>query len=235
MTPFRRREGRGAATDLRRYSIDVVFSRSGTVPAPAKWRLRSDDAWIEERVENGSSRWVHFGTTNGSWRREMPTSLPEGLPSAFEQVLSLAWYMAAAKRSPDIFALNDSPPMTEKDEEQLNRLALLPILPAAHRPFANAPVRSKPLRTYDPSDPSSEPEGANVPMYLSTAFFEDKKGWDGLKKALEEFGHDAGLFDEISVKPLGKRGSEPFQVHVRKLRKTCQGANAQLDRRRLRR
>ena len=25
-----------------------------------------------------------------------------------------------------------------------------------------------------------------------------------------------GLFDEISVRPLGRRGSEPFQVHVRK-------------------
>ena len=211
------------ATDLRRYSFDVVFSRSGTVPVPAKWKLRSDDAWIEQRVENGSSRRIHFGTTNGSWRREMPPSLPEGLPSEIEQVVSLTWYMLAAHRSSDISPLNDSPPMTEKDDEQLRKLAVLPIVSVAHRPFANAPVRSKPLRTYDPSDPSSEPEGANVPMYLSTAFFDDKKGWDGLKKALEEFGHDAGLFDEISVKPLGKRGSEPFQVHVRKYGRRAKG------------
>ena len=30
------------------------------------------------------------------------------------------------------------------------------------------------------------------------------------------FGQEAGLFDEIAVKPLGKRGSEPFQMQVRK-------------------
>ena len=60
-------------------------------------------------------------------------------------------------------------------------------------------------------------------MYLSTAFFEDKKSWAALKNALEEFGHDAGLFDEISVRPLGKRGSEPFQMHVRKFGRRAKG------------
>ena len=30
------------------------------------------------------------------------------------------------------------------------------------------------------------------------------------------FGQEAGLFDEIAVRPLGKRGSEPFQMQVRK-------------------
>ena len=53
-------------------------------------------------------------------------------------------------------------------------------------------------------------------MYLSTAFFDDKKSWEALKDDLEGFGREAGLFDEISVRPLGRRGSEPFQVHVRK-------------------
>ena len=123
----------------------------------------------------------------------------------------------------DTLPLGDSPPMTKTDQDWLNRLVLIPVIPTAQRPFASAPVRSKPLRTYDPSDPSREPEGANVPMYLSTAFFEDKKGWDALREALEKFGRDAGLFDEISVRPLGKRGSEPFQMHVRKYGRRAKG------------
>ena len=45
---------------------------------------------------------------------------------------------------------------------------------------------------------------------------EDKKSWKRLKDALEKFGQEAGLFDEIAVRPLGKRGSEPFQMQVRK-------------------
>ena len=60
-------------------------------------------------------------------------------------------------------------------------------------------------------------------MYLSTVFFEEKKSWKALKEALEGFGRVAGLFDEISVKPLGKRGSEPFQMHVRKFGRGAKG------------
>jgi len=60
-------------------------------------------------------------------------------------------------------------------------------------------------------------------MYLSTAFFEDTKSWEALRKALERFGREAGLFDEITVKPLGKRGSEPFQMHVRKFGRRAKG------------
>ena len=43
-------------------------------------------------------------------------------------------------------------------------------------------------------------------MYLSTSFIEDEKAWEPLREALERFGRQAGLFDEIAVKPLGKRG-----------------------------
>ena len=35
------------------------------------------------------------------------------------------------------------------------------------RPFAGAPVRSGPRRTYDPAPPFRDPEGENTPMYLS--------------------------------------------------------------------
>lgn len=113
--------------------------------------------------------------------------------------------------------IDESPQMTDGDREQLKGLVgVFDALSAEQRPFASAPVRSKPRRTYDPSRPGRDPEGETIPMYLSTAFFEDKKSWKALKAALERFGREAGLFDEIAVKPLGKRGSEPFQMHVRK-------------------
>ncbi len=53
-------------------------------------------------------------------------------------------------------------------------------------------------------------------MYLADVFSRDKQMWTVLKDGLESFGRDAGLFDEISIKRLGKRASEPFQVQVRK-------------------
>ena len=115
--------------------------------------------------------------------------------------------------------LSGSPAFSSKDLELLHRLARLAfsrIELSRQTPFASAPVRSKPRRTYDPARPMPDPEGDYVPMYLANMFFQDKKTWTGLKNRLEAFGKTAGLFDEISIKRLGKRDSEPFQVQVRK-------------------
>ena len=200
------------------FHFDVVFSRSGTVAVPARRRLASGKVWMEERIADDSSRWMHVGTANGRWKQELPRDIGEHLPPDLRPLLS--W--AAARLPDELIATDESPPVSEEDRNQLQQLALLPLDYTEQRPFASAPVRSKPLRTYDPSDPSSEPEGANVPMYLSTAFFENRK-WRDLKTALEGFGRDAGLFDEISVRSLGRRGSEPFQLHVRMYGKRAKG------------
>ena len=86
------------------------------------------------------------------------------------------------------------------------------------RPFASAPVRSKPSRTYDPSSPTRDPEGDYVPMYLADVLTHSARfEWTELKETpRQEFGKAAGLFDEISIKRLGQRDSEPFQIQVRK-------------------
>ena len=212
----------------RPYCFDVTFSRKGTVPIPSKWRLSSDDVWIEERLEDDSSRQIYFGTKNGEWFRKVPADLAAGIPADVQILASLSWYLTALPDGiADIIPLPDSLPLSEEDCGRIDSLVLGSGLGgffrAAQRPFANAPVRSKPRRTYDPARPSREPEGENIPMYLSTVFFEDRKSWEALKNEIEEFGHDAGLFDEISVRPLGKRGSEPFQMHVRKRGRRAKG------------
>ena len=53
-------------------------------------------------------------------------------------------------------------------------------------------------------------------MYLADVFSRDQKSSADLKRQLENFGKTAGLFDEISIRRLGKRSSEPFQVQIRK-------------------
>ena len=52
-------------------------------------------------------------------------------------------------------------------------------------------------------------------MYLANQYFEGKERWNHLREALQRFGKDAGLFDEITVKPLGKQ-SGPFQLQIRR-------------------
>lgn len=96
------------------------------------------------------------------------------------------------------------------------------------RPFASAPVRSRPLRTYDPISPTRDSEGEYIPTLLASIFHSDQKGWVRLKKALESFGSESGLFDEIGIKLLGKTGGSPFQIQVRKFGRRSKGAKRNL-------
>ena len=91
-------------------------------------------------------------------------------------------------------------------------------------PFAGAPVRSTPRRTYDPARPFQDPSGEYIPTLLMNLSRRDPKEWERLKYALEEFGHSSGLFDEISIESLGRTEGSPFQLHVRKSAGRSRGA-----------
>ena len=98
------------------------------------------------------------------------------------------------------------------------------------RPFAGAPVRSRPHRTYDPARPWADPEGEYMATYLASVYHRDSDEWQILKRNLEAFGRWSGLFDEISVKPLGKSDGTPFQLQIRKFEQgPAQGTTAKLD------
>lgn len=91
-----------------------------------------------------------------------------------------------------------------------------------HRPFATAPVRSRPRRTYDPTKPSQDAEGEYIPIFLDNISRRSSARWLRLKTAIESFGHQSELFDTISTKSLGKTDGSPFQVQLRKYRKPGQ-------------
>ena len=65
-------------------------------------------------------------------------------------------------------------------------------------------------------------------MYLADLLWQKKGTWEALKEGIEEFGQTAGLFDEISIRQLGTKASEPFQVQVRKGGKGLKGPHRNL-------
>ena len=221
----RRRETRTdrtlkVATD-RPYRFDVQFGRDGTAPVPVSRRFSCDDAWIGEDLKYDD--WpplILLGTPNGSWVGELhPDSDYEASPFGVD---------------PD--SLDDrqgSEPPTDEDWERLRRLSITSLEVREfgrhkQRPYASAPVRSKPQRTYDPARPTRDPEGNYVPMYLAEVFFQDKRQWNSLKQKFEKFGQESGLFDEISVKSFGRKASEPFQVQIRKFGSRVKGPQRNL-------
>jgi|WetSurMetagenome_2_1015567.scaffolds.fasta_scaffold00174_16 hypothetical protein len=79
-----------------------------------------------------------------------------------------------------------------------------------------APIRTEPQRTYDRYNTNFKPDGTHSP-YLLKKLLSDQKHEAVSKKVekiLAKFGSDSGLFDKISINPLGKSETAPFEVLV---------------------
>ena len=207
---------RAAKSDRRPHRFEVTFDRKGTAPAPARWFFGQEDVEIAFRVAENTSLKMRFQTGSGEWAWSAPAESRARFP-AHRDFSPPRYAYSMFMEKDDLKPVGDSSVVTDDDLTRVRKLLYgFHAHFRGYRPFASAPVRSKPRRTYDPSRPAHDPEGETIPMYLSATFFEDKKSWNTLKDALETFGQEAGLFDEIAVKPLGKRGSEPFQMQIRK-------------------
>lgn len=205
----------------------VVFERGGTAPVPVKRRLANldKDVWIEHDLPVSGDHTLRYGTPRGSWQWDIPRESPDGFLIEVDPLAPMCMLLTD---------LSFRPARSNADAERPNRVDLKSVLHLAifEDPFnpalyAGAPVRSKPHRTYDPARVARDSEGDYIPMYLANEYFEDKKRWGSLKERLEAFGQQAGLFDEISIKPLGKQ-TGPFQVQVRRFTSRAKGPERNL-------
>lgn len=83
----------------------------------------------------------------------------------------------------------------------------------AGRPYASAPIRTEPRRTYEILKDVPRPSGGHVPMILARAY--GGHDWQVLEEALDRFGKASGLFERIDVKRLGRSESSPFQIRIK--------------------
>jgi hypothetical protein len=82
------------------------------------------------------------------------------------------------------------------------------------RPYAFAPIRTRPRRTYDPIKRAVNPEGDHVPLLLASSALRRSNEWQRLVGALESFGKHSGLFTRVDVRQLGESESDPFQIQI---------------------
>lgn len=204
--------------------FDVTFGKDGAVPVPVGRRFAFGDTWIEERFEEDIEKnhvyFLRAATHRGSWEKRVSRGIRYSLqdhaipPHTHFNNSSIP--RKNQEGAPEYEPLDDSPPISSEDYEILQEFPWFDLSLSGVRPFASAPVRSKPNRTYDPSRFTRDPEGDYVPMYLADVFTRRKREWTELKRRLLDFGEAAGLFDEIAIKRLGQRESEPFQIQIRK-------------------
>ncbi len=202
--------------------FSFAFEKNGTVPVPACRSLARGDDWIEERLKRGVFQELRMGTSRGSWKIRLDPGSPLVNPSRntmwpLHLPVTLLLSGKRGDEKQEFEPLGNSPRVTEQDLKDAERVQRDAYSARNRRTlYVSAPVRARPRRTYDPARALSDPEGDHVPMYLANLFFQDKRRWTDLKHALEEFGQSSGLFDEIGIRQLGKRESEPFQLQIRK-------------------
>ena len=198
-----RKDARGGA-DCYPYRFNATFENMETAPHPVKLRLSREEVWAETWLRDGC--WTgQCGTPASKWEYPaVPSDTRKGVAVVVVSPFILLHIgMPATIRPP------------AEEERQIRGLLEGFYGHNVVRPYASAPVRSKPRRTYDPARATRDPEGDYVPMYLANMYFQQPNKWEGLQKALVEFGKAAGLFDEIAIRPLGKRNTEPFQIRIR--------------------
>lgn len=206
------------------YEFGVTFAERGTAPVPIRRRIAAGNTWVEDVLDSPIGYSVRFGTSRGAWTvvdpawPGSPIELGDQvyLYYALDRALGRARIESHRENGFKMAPLGESPEVNSDDLERLGQLEPYLFRLAGAPPFASAPVRSKPHRTYNPARLDRDPEGDYVPMYLADLLRQQDESWGKLKKRIEEFGKSAGLFDELSIRQFGTRASEPFQVQVRR-------------------
>lgn len=214
-------------------NFNVTFGKRGASPIVVKRNFAFEDCWADESFGADRSYVLRFGTSRGSWRKKVPIEFVDRMGLDMEYDLNLPIHLVFDSSfvgededfNSEFEPLSNSPAVTSEDCNQVRRLLFFNHrIFFNQRPFASAPVRSKPSRTYDPSRFTPDPEGDYIPMYLANMYFQKKSEWNKLKNQLEKFGRTAGLFDEISIAPLRpKKDGGAFQVEIRKFGNRLKG------------
>ena len=177
-------------TRRRPVEFDVTFESRAATPSPSELTWRSKDVWIKCSGINSEILTIDLGSGNGSWRIAEQSFLQETRPwltPARFLTHSLRRRISDFKENPERLRKLDGTPGAPGPEDSAHFSDLLQefaTFPPPEAPFAGAPVRSSPRRTYDPTRPLPDPEGAYVPTYFANVHFQDKSRWRQLKEKL---------------------------------------------------
>jgi len=213
---------------------EFVFAKSGTTPIPVSVRRSNEDAWVHIFYDHQGNHRVHVGTCRGTWEVPIYADTQGRLTSLLSSrrllplIIPGIIYSDHIEHHKDLIPIDGSPLFSEEDAYSIAGADFTVLDFSGERPFVCAPIRSRPRRTYDPATLTLDPKGDYVPMLVANLAMDHDQIWKDLKQKLENFGRLAGIFDEINVKQLGKSGSDPFQLQIRKFGKKRKGLKQNL-------
>ena len=214
------------------FKAEVTFgARLGTA-MPDYRRISHGGCWIEqvasEYAEDRTySRFeISFGTSRQTWgsgdlRQELASGDSSSLTlPPFSLALHAYWFLEGKDRG-EIRGAVPRNMDTEHDGARLQALISHFEHPdmsrrADRRPYASAPIRSEPQRTYSPGSSAPTVRGSHAPYYLAQLSQRSPSAWERLKERLCQFGKRAGLFEElIPHRWRTGNGDGPFEIRLR--------------------
>ncbi len=195
-------------------SITAKFVPAGSESKLEEWCFESGDFKLLSKPSQRPPR-IDLTVTTPKGSRKI------GGERAFRSWLSvnrmlndLRFLLSREFRLPD--ESDKQPPvMSEEELRALQVIAIQVSRSLGQRPYAFAPIRTRPQRTYDPLKDVPKPEGSHVPMVLAKSLLEKSNGSSKLKDALTSFGQSSGLFNSLEVIRKGYKESDPFQIGVK--------------------
>ncbi len=197
-------------------TCSVEFRERGGIPFPISRIFAYGSAKIELVIGNEQSHLIKCTTPSATWEFESKNLL------VFEDRLDLVpIHHLMFELEHQEFGIRQDQMAVSSANISLDGLRTLSrVLTQMHfrgrEPFAGAPVRSRPRRTYDLGRPSTDPEGENIPTYLASVKSRDRNTWNRMKRELESFGRNLGLFDTINVSSLKGGAGGPFQIEIKR-------------------
>ena len=200
------RRPRRSAQSRIKVSITARFRSTADQPALSEFQVSSGKYEVLIQLTANTQQAVSFSTGGRVINRQNVDAASSWLRLGRSEVLD---YIRVARS----YMRDDGVVISPDDREGINLLTDLISYNAEPRPYAFAPIRTSPQRTYEPAKEVRDPEGAHIPQALVRLL--DNGDNSDFRNRIEEFGKDSGLYSSIGIRKLGRLGSDPFQIEVK--------------------
>ncbi len=183
--------------------VTARFVPKGSEPKIDEWRFECGKFSVTAKQSTKPTQ-LNIGVTT-----------PQGVWGIEERLYSRRWISISRTLANLSFLLPLLPQDVRITKEELQEISKQVSQALGQRPYAFAPIRTRPQRTYDPLKDVPKPEGSHIPMVLARIFLEEPERRNRLLESLNSFGQASGLFNSVEVKRKGQKESDPFQIGIK--------------------
>ncbi len=208
------------------WQCEATFQKGSLGPEVFMLHVSNEEGEITWSRSPPDSVALNVRTEGGKWQAKPKDTTESHTPEKRRRYPDRRWGLSSIDdyiESDDLEPVYGDSRITEVERNSIRTLALYPYMTvdsgmAFMLPMAMAPIRSRPKRTYEQGYSSLDPGNERIPQYLAALHSDPdrRKRWGKIKQALDSYGRETGLFEEVNIRPLGmKTDSDPFQIQFK--------------------